>query len=317
MKKIKEYIKEHGEDESLYKEMDSIVDFFKANPEEYVFIENILLNKVGKLSREAVQNVSNRRELSLKAIAIFESIGFVKSQELKSLKGHKRYTSTNKIYQLDSIFEYSKKKENDLMDSKITTKQNEIEINSIDKSKEPRKYIQFLKWVLPLLVAIGILIVSILNYNKKPFIPEVPKQNSTKVDTETENNRNNVDTNVLQSGEIFKQKRESNKTEKSSIIKNELDEKDQVKKYFSSSPMLKIGNSFVDKLTKVSLGGSDISSSRQMTGLLTLPNNKTIEFKNKTAGSSWQFEYESKSYKIILRNVLYIEGKFSVEIHEL
>lgn len=311
MRDLKEYIINHGEDKALYESMDVIINYFKENPAKFSFIENVLNNKSDKLTSEEVNSVAKQRTKAIEAINVLASMKYIKVQELKSLKGHKRFSSTDKLYQLDSIVKLSLSLQSKSeVQATEKPKQSESKGDSEKQfSSKPFNVISFFKWLIPILFAAGILYVGYLNYKKEPIVIEQPEIIPKK---------------IVEKKEANKIPEKSINTEKESV-KNHKDDttnetkikpKEQIKKYRSSSPLLSIGNSYVDKLTKISIGGSEINTSRQLTGVLMLPDKK-IEFKNKTAGTSWDYDYDNKKYKIVLRNVLYIQGNFSVEIYEL
>ncbi|ENM5732208.1 hypothetical protein AB7D55_004038 [Vibrio mimicus] len=88
-------------------------------------------------------------------------------------------------------------------------------------------------------------------------------------------------------------------------------------KSYEYSSSFRTGGAFVDPLTKVSLGVTDLNSSNLVTGMLSIPGQKQIELKGIGAGYAYQFTFDQKEYRIVIESAIWVSSEIKVSIHEM
>lgn len=73
----------------------------------------------------------------------------------------------------------------------------------------------------------------------------------------------------------------------------------------------------MDPRTNAILSISAINDDFTAQVVIVLPDNTTKNYKNLQAGSTWDFEYDKKSYKMILMEVNWYSESFNVKVKEL
>jgi hypothetical protein len=92
---------------------------------------------------------------------------------------------------------------------------------------------------------------------------------------------------------------------------------DILPKSYEYASSFRTGGAFVDPLTKVSLGVTDLTSSNLITGMLSIPGQKQIELEGIGAGYAHQFTFDRKEYRIVIESAIWVNSEIKVSIHEM
>jgi hypothetical protein len=90
----------------------------------------------------------------------------------------------------------------------------------------------------------------------------------------------------------------------------------ETQKYLIQSVSISSGQVFIDPLTGLTFGISNISYDRKAAGRITLPNSSSQEINNVSPGQKWEFSFNGKHYELVLLELNYLNDSFKVLLSE-
>lgn len=78
-----------------------------------------------------------------------------------------------------------------------------------------------------------------------------------------------------------------------------------------------LGETFIDKRTRVAVGLAGVSVNRTASLTLTLPGTQTREFSEVKPGTVWTFSHAGKSYQVTLQRVDWYTNKTTIAVNEV
>jgi outer membrane murein-binding lipoprotein Lpp len=87
-------------------------------------------------------------------------------------------------------------------------------------------------------------------------------------------------------------------------------------KLYAATETRKVGEAVVDPETGLTIGINSINTSYLATGILTLPGQTSVQLQDVGAGTMWEFNTGSRSFRLALAKVNWINDSYTVEVRE-